>query len=41
MKKLLLVVGILFTGIVSMAKVTIVSGHVIYPETVAAHRLAF
>lgn len=41
MKKLLLIAGIMIAGVAAMAKVTIVSGHVIYPETVAAYRLAF
>ena len=41
MKKLLLITGIMLAGAAVMAKVTIVSGHVIYPEKVAAYRLAF
>ncbi len=41
MKKLLLIAGIMLAGVAVMAKVTIVSGHVIYPEKVAAQRLKF
>ena len=41
MKKLLLIAGIMLAGAAVMAKVTIVSGHVIYPEKVAAQRLKF
>ena len=41
MKKLLLITGIMLAGAAVMAKVTIVSGHVIYPEKVAAQRLKF